>query len=115
MYRLARQLLVALVVALAAAAPASAARRDFVGISSDDTFHGSSSYRDHAFSRQRSVGVQLIRLNFDWAAIERSPGRYSFRDYDSYVGAAASHHLRILPVLHDPPRFRSSAPRHGAE
>src|SRR5436190_6643418 len=115
MYRLARQLLVALFVALAAAVPANAARRDFAGISSDDTFHGSSAYRNAAFTRQRAAGVQLIRINWDWAAIERSPGRYSFGEYDSYVGAAAAHHLRLLPVLHDPPRFRSSAPRHGAQ
>jgi polysaccharide biosynthesis protein PslG len=118
MYLLQRKLIALtflVAAALAVAQPAGAARRDFVGISSDDAFHGSSSYRSRTFGQQQAAGVQLLRQNFDWAAIERSPGRYTFRDYDGYVGSAASHGLRLLPVLYHPPDFRSRRPSHGAE
>jgi polysaccharide biosynthesis protein PslG len=118
MYLLQRKLIALLFLvaaALVVAQPAGAARRDFVGISSEDAFHASSSYRSRTFGQQRGVGVQLLRQNFDWAAVERSPGRYSFREYDSYVGAAAAHGLRILPVLYHPPGFRSRRPRRGAQ
>ena len=110
-----RILLVALLAALVAPGPAAAKRKDFVGLSSEDTRAGSGSYRAKAFAAQRAAGVQLIRQNFDWASVERSPGRYTFVEYDPYVAAAARSKLRLLPVLYHPPSFRSSAPRSGAQ
>jgi hypothetical protein len=118
MHSLKRKLLtatLAAMAALAAATPAQGAWRDFLGLSSDDSFHGSTSYRSRTFAEQHAAGVQLIRQNFDWAAIERSPGRYWFAEYDGYVGAAARKGLRLLPVLYHAPQFRSSAPAYGAE
>ena len=51
---------------------------------------------------------------FDWARIERSPGHYDFRGYDGLMAATAERGVAVLPVLFDPPAFRSSRPAHGA-
>src|SRR6185437_12192783 len=61
------------------------------------------------------MGVGILRETFDWASIERAPGRYDFAAYDGLVGSLAARHMTVLPVLLDPPRFRSSAPRVGAK
>jgi polysaccharide biosynthesis protein PslG len=102
-------------LALGAAAPASAgAPSDFVGLSSDDVFAGDGGYRAQALDRQRAAGVGLLRQNWDWAAIERSPGRFDFSAYDAYVAATAARGIRILPVLYHPPRFHArGGGRHG--
>lgn len=107
--------LLAALLALLVAVPADAKRRDFVGLSSEDTRGASAAYRAKSFAAQRAAGVQLIRQNFDWASFERSPGKYTWVEYDPYVAAAARAGLRLLPVLYHPPAFRSSAPAAGAE
>lgn len=99
---------------LAGAAPARAALpADFFGIVSEDGFAGKASYRNATMARQASIGIGLIRQTFHWNQIERRPGRYNFSYYDAYVGAAAAHGIRILPILFDPPRFRARTPRHS--
>jgi hypothetical protein len=82
---------------------------------SEDAFAGSAAYRADALSRQRAAGVRLLREPFRWDQVERSPGRYDFKRLDAFVVAAARRRLRILPILVDPPSFRSSAPRRGAK
>ena len=52
----------------------------------------------------------LLRQTFDWRRIERAPGRYDLSFYDGYVAALARRRLRVLPILFNPPPFRSSAP-----
>ena len=54
--------------------------------------------------------TRVARQTFDWARIERAPGRYDLSFYDRYVAALARRHLRLLPILFNPPPFRSSAP-----
>ena len=113
-----RTLLLAALSALAlalAATPASALPRGFVGLSSEDTFHGSPDYRENALTLQKRAGVRLIRQNFDWAAFEKSRGDYTFAEYDSFMAAAARARMGILPVLYNAPSFHSSAPGSGAE
>jgi hypothetical protein len=56
----------------------------------------------------------LIRQTFDWSRVERAPGRYELAALDAYVAAAAAARIELLPVLFNPPPFRSSAPRRGA-
>jgi hypothetical protein len=94
---------------LTATSPAAqgAVPRDFVGITAEDVFAGSPSYRTSALQAQRSVGVGLIRQTFDWSAIERSPGRFDLSAYDAYVATAAAHGISILPTLFNPPGFRT--------
>jgi hypothetical protein len=94
-------------VLLAASAPTARAAvpRDFVGVTADDIFAGDPSYRTTALRAQRSVGIGLIRQVFDWSAIEASPGRFDLSVYDAYVASAASHRVRILPILFNPPAF----------
>jgi len=89
-------------------APATAAvPRDFFGIVSEDVFTGAPAYRDATLAQESSVGVGLIRQTFHWKQIEVKPGVYNFAGYDSYVAALASHGIRVLPILFDPPSFRA--------
>jgi polysaccharide biosynthesis protein PslG len=90
-------------------APASAAHArapaGFVGMTSEDALAGSPGYRTQTLATQRAAGVELIRQKFDWAIIESSPRHYDFGWYDGFVLAAASHGIRVLPVLFNSPGF----------
>jgi len=86
---------------------------EFLGMVAEDAFGNPGAYRRRSLDRLRAAGVALVRQTFDWAAIERSPGRYDFSYYDRFVAALARRKLRLLPILFNPPRFRSSAPSHG--
>ena len=103
-----RRLLVAGLVALLLA-PASAAHArvpsGFVGMTSEDVLAGSPAYRAQTLATQRASGVELLRQKFDWAVIEPSPRRYDLGWYDGFVLAAASHGIRVLPVLFNAPSF----------
>jgi polysaccharide biosynthesis protein PslG len=97
----------ALLAAFVGLAPSAGAAlpKGFVGLSSEDVFAGDDGYRASNLSSQASVGVRLLRQPFNWGYIETAPGRYELSAYDAYVAAAASHGIRILPVLYDPPAF----------
>ena len=95
---------------------ASTPDRTFLGLVAEDAFGKPGAYRRDNLARLRSAGAGLVRQTFDWARIEPAPGRYDLSFYDSYVAALATRHLRLLPILFNPPPFRSSAPanpRHG--
>jgi len=84
--------------------------RDFVGVSSEDVFAHDGAYRNFTLGTQASLGVGAIRQVFDWARIERTPGRYDFSAYDGAVTAAAAHGIRVLPILFNPPLFHARLP-----
>ena len=88
--------------------------RDFLGIVTEDAFGHPGRYRRAQLSRQQRIGVGLVRQTFDWKQIERRPGELSFGTYDRFVADLARHRMRALPVLFNPPGFRSSAPSSGA-
>jgi hypothetical protein len=88
----------------------AAAAGDFVGMSSQDVLAGGPGYRADQLQRQHAAGVQLLRQNFDWAGIERSPGRYDLAFYDQYMLDTARAGIGVLPVLYNSPGFRQ--PRH---
>ncbi|HEY7630995.1 MAG TPA: hypothetical protein VH817_09850 [Thermoleophilaceae bacterium] len=90
-----------------ASAAHAAVPSDFFGLVSEDVFAGNASYREATLARQQSIGVGLIRQTFHWKQIETSPGHYNFGYYDAYMAATASHGIRVLPILFDPPRFRA--------
>jgi hypothetical protein len=83
---------------------------EFLGMVAEDAFGNPGAYRRRSLDRLRAAGVGLVRQTFDWALIERSPGRYDFAFYDRFVAALAERELRLLPILFNPPPFRSSAP-----
>lgn len=118
--------IVGLLVALAAAAalgggeapraqPASPAPlpADFFGIVSDDVYAHGPRYRERVLGQQREAGIGVMRQVFDWAAIERTPGRYTFARHDRYVIDLARQGMRAMPIVFNPPEFRSSAPARG--
>ena len=93
---------------------ASRPDRAFLGLVAEDAFGKPGAYRRENLDRLRATGAGLVRQTFDWARIERAPGRYDLSFYDDYVAALARRHLRVLPILFDPPPFRSSAPAEAA-
>jgi hypothetical protein len=84
--------------------------RAFLGLVAEDAFGKPGSYRRGNLDRLRATGAGLVRQTFDWARIEPAPGHYELSFYDGYVAALAKRHLRLLPILFNPPPFRSSAP-----
>jgi hypothetical protein len=88
--------------------------RDFIGIVAEDALAAPPRERRRILRRLHAAGVELIRQTFDWSRVERAPGRYELAALDAYVAAAAAAQIELLPVLFNPPPFRSSAPRRGA-
>jgi hypothetical protein len=80
----------------------------FFGVVAEDVLAGDDEYRRRMLARQRAAGVRLIRQTFHWDRIERSPGRYDFREYDAYVTAVARAGIDLLPILFTPPPFRAT-------
>ena len=116
MRRLAVTVLLTVAASLLPATTSHAAvPRDFVGLVTDDVFAGTPEYRTQTLAAQQAIGVGLIRRTFDWSHIELAPGQYDFSAYDSYVAATARHGVKILPVLFNPPAFKSSKPATGAK
>jgi hypothetical protein len=104
-----------LAIALAAlaisAAAAGAAQNEFAGIVSNDTYSGNERYRVKQFASQQAAGVGIIRQTLDWASVEVAPNSYDFTNFDHFVADAAARNIRVLPVLFDPPSFRSAKPK----
>lgn len=105
---------VALAVAICGSAQAQPRTDGFTGIVAEQVFALEGDRRDRELDRLVDTGVQLVRQPMRWAEIERRRGRYDFAHWDRYMAALARHRLRVLPILIDPPRFRSSAPKRNA-
>jgi hypothetical protein len=107
-----RTLLAAAVVfALALPATASALPpAGFVGMTADDLLGNAGPYRDKALDQQKVAGVQLLRVTFNWEAIEVAPNSFDFSTYDRYVLEAAQRGITFLPVLVNAPDFYSKKP-----
>jgi hypothetical protein len=96
--------------------PARRLSPGFLGVVSDDAFWGTDADPDGSNSLAVAVaaGARVLRQSFSWSIIERGPGRYDFSLYDRFVANAARAGLGVLPILIDPPPFRSSRPATGA-
>jgi hypothetical protein len=57
-----------------------------------------------------SSGVEAVRTDFAWSAIQPAPGLYNWAGTDAIVAAAASHGLELLPIIEFTPRWASSNP-----
>ena len=90
----------------------AAAPPGFVGVVSEDTLAGSPDYRARQLQDMHARGVTLLRQTFDWSTIERGRGRYDFSFYDGFIGAAAKAGITVMPILFNPPKFRSRRPKH---
>ncbi|MDX6681039.1 MAG: polysaccharide biosynthesis protein PslG [Solirubrobacteraceae bacterium] len=102
------------VVAGLAAQPAGAAvRADAVGIYSEELERSNGADPLAAAAVVRDARAGLVRQPFSWKRIETSPGRLDFSVYDDVMAAAAAAGLSVLPVLMDPPDWRSTAPASG--
>src|SRR3954454_7401009 len=88
--------------------------RSFFGVVADNVWASGGSARAAYLHDIGAAGVGTIRQKFQWLEIEKSPGVYSFASYDQYVGDVTRRGFSIIPVLFDPPAFRSSRPSHGA-
>jgi polysaccharide biosynthesis protein PslG len=111
-----RKLLTAVAACLLVALPAAAHAgppHDFFGLVSEDVFAGDAAYRDATLAQQADAGVGLIRQTFHWKDIEVRRGVYNWAAYDAYMAATASHGIRVLPILFEPPRFRAHASASG--
>jgi polysaccharide biosynthesis protein PslG len=99
-----------------ASAATAQAPPGFVGLVSDDAFWGTDADPSRAgtMAAIAGTGARVLRQSFYWSMIERQPGQYDFSLYDAYVASAARANLSILPILFDPPAFRSARPAEGA-
>jgi hypothetical protein len=92
--------------------PATHVQPDFIGLIPP----GIASMNGAELNRNLDLAVRahagLLRQTFDWADIERSPGRYDFVRYDALLAAAAARGLQVLPVLFNPPGWHSAGPPH---
>ncbi len=47
----------------------------------------------------QAAGIQWLRVDFDWPALERKPGEWDFTRYDKVMDEAERHGIQILPIL----------------
>ncbi len=100
----------ALTLALALAPSAIAAPADFYGLEAKDIFAFNQAYRDAELPKVEAAGVGLMRQEFLWRNIETTPGVYKWTKYDAFVRDTAKRGIEVMPVLIEPPAFRSSNP-----
>ncbi|MFN2617749.1 MAG: hypothetical protein ABR581_11620 [Thermoleophilaceae bacterium] len=87
--------------------------RSFFGVVADQAAGSSGAARQKVLGDIASTHAGTIRQKFEWSRIETSPGVYDFRFYDAYVRDLTARGFSILPVLFDPPSFRSARPAGG--
>ncbi len=84
----------------------------FVGIVTEDIYWDASAYRRCALNDKVSSGVDLLRQTFDWSQIEIARGVFDFSWHDKLMVELARRRLRVLPILFNAPRFRSTRRNH---
>jgi len=85
----------------------------FFGVVADAVADSTGAARRRTLGQISSTGTGMLRQKFEWSRIELSPGVYDFRFYDGYVADVVARGFTILPVLFEPPSFRSSGPSNG--
>ncbi|MDX6677472.1 MAG: polysaccharide biosynthesis protein PslG [Solirubrobacteraceae bacterium] len=97
-----------------ASPPVFAIGSEAVGIYSEELEAANSADPLATAAAIRDAGAGMVREPFSWARIETAPGHLDFSVYDTVMTAAASAGLKVLPVVMDPPAWRSTAPATGA-
>jgi len=103
-------LLGAFALSLPAAAAGAAPPPQFFGVEAKDVFYSPPANQTAELDRQRQAGVGLNRHVFDWAGIERSAGQYTWTGYDNFMANAARRGIEVMPLLFNPPSYRSGRP-----
>ena len=104
--------LTALILPTAASAAVS---RDFVGMTSDETYGEEGDVRKTNLTQMRQARVGLIRQAFDWSRIETDAGVYDLSFVDQYVADVAARGISVMPVLTNAPKFyKRSGSQRGA-
>lgn len=93
----------------------SSGRSVFVGLVAEQIYSDTGNYRTCSLSHAALAGVRIIRQPLRWSQIEPRKGRYDFSYWDAYLTELARRNIRVLPILSEPPKFRSSAPARGAK
>lgn len=55
------------------------------------------------FRQVRQLGLQEVRIDWEWRQVEKQPGRYDWRALDRLVAAAHQEGVRLLPIVHYAP------------
>jgi hypothetical protein len=111
-----RVLCAAFVAALLLAAPASAAKRSvpqgFYGVQWDrDVAAASPEVQDAQWGRMAASGVEAVRTVFSWDQAQPAPGTPpSFAKTDPVVALAASHGIKLLPIVIYAPEWARKHP-----
>jgi hypothetical protein len=87
--------------------------RSFFGLVADHVGAASGAERGAYLDAVADTGVGTIRQKFEWARVELAPGDYDYTFYDRYVADVTSRGFEILPVLFEPPAWRSARPADG--
>ena len=88
--------------------------RTFFGLVALHPFASEGVARAIQLRQVAATGVGTLRQVFEWSDIETLPGVYNFSTYDAIVRDASLHGFTLLPILFEPPGFRSSRPAIGA-
>jgi len=90
----------ALVIAIATACPPARAAVDHtaIGMGVHMMFDGPAEVAEQ-FDLMSRMRVQIVRVDFDWSAIEGERGRYDWTYTDQMVEEASSRGMRILALL----------------
>lgn len=104
--------LAALAMPAAAHGQAAPLPSDFVGmnVAKGDIVKSVDARRVRVLDDLVATRVQDVRVPFDWSLIEREPGKMDFTFTDALMKETAPRGLRVLPILEDPPDWRSKRP-----
>lgn len=61
--------------------------------------HAGYSKSGEEYAVLNQLGASVLRIDFRWNSIERSPGVWDFSDKDAYVAAARTHGTKVLALL----------------
>jgi hypothetical protein len=109
--------LAALVAGVIAASPAEAAKRKAPFGFFGTVFGNSQAERlddaalDAQLAKMASSGVETLRYTFSWPEMEPRKGAYAFGAVDRLMGAAARHHIEVVPIVVLTPKWASSKPK----
>jgi hypothetical protein len=79
--------------------------RRFVGIDDPGFVVGGFAYRYCSAGQWAADDVGWYRTPMAWQSVELIRGKFNFAEYDGVVYVLAVHHIRLLPILMDPPKW----------